>query len=626
MGTDQRQGRSTVGEAQWGCALGRAGHFVSALGLVLLLGLTACGGGASGSSPATPDVADGLEALPLATNGSRAVRLWPAGAPAADSWCLHRAWPDETLQVVAGCGSTSPVKAPFLRGAEGELLALESWSDGQTFYLMTYDARRNIPSGRLPGVVSDGVDVLRFSLQGDSVSMSTLGTALPLGGFDNLIHAGNGPAGFTVCAVRGCHTLADGRPAVAWPTDRLDGYEFVEVLIDGNGVEALMRSVDDGYSGVSPRASFHYAHARLTPAGSVLARIDSDCLPFALSQIGWRCARTPQDMAELLRFDLARMPHRGVMDFGASNLEGRVAWSQAYYLNALAQLGGKLLPGLAAAGNWADLRQRAGQELALLARRETTAAGYASKRYSMQRSELTFALHLGRIARTLEVGADAGHDSSSLGALRKRLSARLLALDGTLERAASRDWQGMRFATLELARGADFWCDGANVPYNFVSANVLGLLANGSNEAQRQRAASLMAPLLALEGLQTADTWNYWWNQGFDGWLVSDDVSTHTPGYAGSRGRAHISYRSIDAAAVLRLAAVQADAVPAATVLNLRRLVANGGLLPWVNEELARMGSPQTLSAGSAYRHARATGTWEIQAQVWALDRLASAP
>ena len=314
------------------------------------------------------------------------------------------------------------------------------------------------------------------------------------------------------------------------------------------------------------------------------------------------------------------------MDFGASNLEGRVAWSQAYYLNALAQLGGKLLPGLAAAGNWADLRQRAGQELALLARRETTAAGYASKRYSMQRSELTFALHLGRIARTLEVGADAGHDSSSLGALRKRLSARLLALDGTLERAASRDWQGMRFATLELARGADFWCDGANVPYNFVSANVLGLLANGSNEAQRQRAASLMAPLLALEGLQTADTWNYWWNQGFDGWLVSDDVSTHTPGYAGSRGRAHISYRSIDAAAVLRLAAVQADAVPAATVLNLRRLVANGGLLPWVNEELARMGSPQTLSAGSAYRHARATGTWEIQAQVWALDRLASAP
>lgn len=597
----------------------------SGVALAIAVTLSACGGG----SPAAADVADaadGLEALPLATNGARALRLWPAGAPAADSWCLYRAWPDETLQVVAGCGSTAPLKAPFPRAAEGELLALGSWSDGQSLFLMTYDARRNIPSGRLPGVLSDGVDVLRFSRQGQVISLTSLGSALPLGGFDNLIHAGHGPTGFTVCALRGCHSLADGQPAVAWPTDTLSGYEFIEVLIDGNGAEALMRSLDDGYSGASPQPGFHYAHARLTPTGSTLTRIDTGCLPFELSRSGWRCARTPQDMAELLRFDLGRMPHHGLMDFGASNLEGRVAWSQAYYLPALAQLGGKLLPGLAAAGNWADLRQRAAQELALLARRETTTAGYASKRYSMQRSELTFALHLGRIARTLEAGVDAGHDNGSLNALRQRLGARLLALDGTVERAASREWQGQRFATLEVTRGADFWCDGANVPYNYVSANVLGLLAGGGNDAQQQRAASLMAPLLAQAGLESADTWNYWWGQGFDGWLGSDDVSTNTSSYAGSRGRAHISYRSIDAAAVLRLAALQPSAVPAATVQNLRRLVANGGLLPWVNEELARQGAPQTLSAGSAYRHARAAGTWEIQAQVWALDRLASAP
>ena len=621
LSSHPRNGRSVLADHSGGHTLAR---HLTALGLVCLVGLAGCGGG--GGSPTATALPDGLEPLPLATDGSRAVRLWPAGTPAADSWCLHRAWPDETLQVVAACGSSSPVKAPFPRGVEGELLALDSWSDGQSLYLMTYDARRNIPSGRLPGVVIDGVDVLRFSRRGDAVSVTTVGAALPLGGFDNLIHAGNGPAGFTVCAVRSCQTLVDDAPAVAWPSDKLAAYEFVEVLIDGNGAEALVRSVDDGYSGASPQPAFHYAHARLTPTGNVVTPIAASCLPFAISRSGWRCARIPQDMAELLRFDLSRMPHRGLMDFGSSNLEGRVAWSQAYYLNALAQLGGKLLPKLAAAGTWADLQLRAGQELALLARRETTAGGYASKRYSMRRSEVTFALHLGRIARTLEAGADAGHDSPDLSALRQRLGARLQALDGTIERAASRTSQGRQFATLEVTRGADFWCDGANVPYNYVSANVLGLLAKGSNQAQRQRAADLMAPLLLLEGLQTADTWNYWWNQGFDGWSAGADVSTNTPSYAGTRGPAHISYRSIDAAAVLRLSAMQANTVPAATVQNLRRLVANGGLLPWVNEELARLGSPETLSAGSAYRHARATGTWEIQAQVWALDRLASAP
>jgi hypothetical protein len=596
-----------------------------AFAALALAGLAACGGGGGGAESAQSAAeADGLQALPLAADGTRAVQLWPAGPPTGTDWCLHRSWPGETLQLVAGCASTGPVRADLPRLAQGELLALASWSDGVSFYLATYDARRNIPSGRLPGVVQDGVDIHRFDRSGNSVTATVLGTLLPLGGFDNLIHMGNAPGGFTVCAVRTCLTLAAGQAPVTWSTIGLEAYEFVEVSIGANGVEALLRSVDDGYAGAPAGDSFHYAHARMSPGANQVTRIEADCLPFNLAGGSWRCARTPQDMAMLLRADLARMPHHGQMDFGASNMEGRIAWSQAYYLTALAQLGSPLLPSLGGAGDWTDLRRRTGQELALLARRAALPGGYASRRYAMQRSELTFALHLGRIARTLEAAADAGHDSADLRSVRQQLAARLQTLDGTVEQPGIRQWQGRSFDTLAVRRGADFWCDGANVPYNYISAYVSGLLAGDAGTAQRTRSATLMAPLLALEPLPGGDTWSYWWGQGFDGWAAADDVSTNTPQYGGSRGAAHISYRSIDAVALLRLAALQPDAVPLATVQNLRRLAGNGGLLPWVGEELARQGRPERLTPAAAYRHARATGTWELQAQVWALERLAS--
>ncbi|MFO1269634.1 MAG: hypothetical protein U1F25_19850, partial [Rubrivivax sp.] len=110
----------------------------------------------------------------------------------------------------------------------------------------------------------------------------------------------------------------------------------------------------------------------------------------------------------------------------------------------------------------------------------------------------------------------------------------------------------------------------------------------------------------------------------FDGWSGGAGVSVNTPAYPGYRDRAHISYRSLDAIALLRLAALSPAAVPAEVVANIRRLVAQGSLLPWVGSELARAGMPVALDEAVAYRHARSAGAWEIEAQVWALERLAA--
>jgi hypothetical protein len=251
--------------------------------------------------------------------------------------------------------------------------------------------------------------------------------------------------------------------------------------------------------------------------------------------------------------------------------------------------------------------------------------GYASRRYSMRRGPITFALHLGRVARTVALARERGIavDQDAVDALVHRM----WALQDTVEAPVTLAWRGRVHDTLGYRPGIEFWCDGANVPHNYVTGYLQGLMAlAGDTTAVRERAQRLLAPLLTYEPLADATTWSYWWATAYDGWSAADGVSVNTPAYAGFKGAAHITYRGLDAIALLRLSSLVPDAVPGPVVQNLRQLVANGGLLPWVNGELARTGQPVRLTRAAAYRHARSAGSWEIEAQVWALERLAREP
>lgn len=589
--------------------------------------LVACGSG--GGDASTPD---GLEPVPD-ESATRAVRVHPPTGATPSTWCVLRTWPDERLRLFSQCDGATPKRQAFTRGDGAELLVFAVAEFDPYLYLVVYDARRNVPSGRIPGVVDDGIDVYRADRRTPTANPEVVATRLPLGGFDHLIEVAADAGGLTACGIRTCHRIAAGQGAQTWSDPALNAYEFVEVVPHGDFIDAIVRSVDDGFSGAAADASFHYAWTRLGPGGlQRLQPIASDCLPYRLRPVPdpaaapeWSCARTPPEMARLFVHDLARMPVGGLMDFGASNLEGRVAWSQAYYLNGLLELTGPHLARLSAHVDQGVLKTRLAKEVELLTRLQTQAQGYASRRYSMRRSENTFALHLGRIARTLALAGERGVAVSP--AALSRLSDRMWALADTVEQPSTLNWRGDTHQTLAYRRGADFWCDGANVPHNYVTAYVHGLLAlRGGDTAARQRAAALLAPLLRYEPLASSRTWNYWWGQAFDGWSAAAGVSVNTPEYVGYRDAAHVSYRSLDAMALLRLSGLEPAAVPAPVVQNIRQLVASGGLLPWVNGELARSGQPVVLSREAAYRHARSAGTWEIESQVWALERLASEP
>lgn len=596
--------------------------------MVLLLGLlSACGGGsgAVGGPIVNPNVLSaGLVALPGGDGGRAAVRLFPSDGETS-RWCVYRAWPDETIHVFDNCNAGAPQAVEFPRGHEGELLLFKVLPASDRLYLFTYDARRNVPSGRIPGVLIDGVDI--WELGG---APRLVAETMPLGGFDNLIHAVAQPGGLNVCAIQRCFSVVAGSPPQEWQLAGLGERHFVDLVLHGDSVDALVRSADNASTGEPPTSSFAYAHARLSPMAASVEPISADCVPFRFSapagMVSWRCADTPADFAEILRTDLARMPHGGLIDLGASNEEGRIAWNQVYYLNGLMQLAGGSLPALSAAADWSPLKQRIRAEVQLLALRGVSSdSGYQARRYSLRRTPLVVALHLGRIATTLERAARTGHDSPEAASTRNRLWSQLWELRGTLEQLGQAVDAGQSFVTLKQRRSADFWCDGTTAPFNYLSAYVHGLLAlRPADAAALDRAALLMQPILRLEGLESASSWRYWWAEGRDGWAASDGVSINTPAYAGYPSLAHISYRTMDAAALLRLHALHPDAVSMQVVVQLRQLLARGALLPALMEEFADRGEAVLLDPAVARRFARSAGPWELQSQVWALEQLAS--
>ena len=595
-------------------------RLAQALASVLALG--SCGGG--GSTSAAPSSGTSLLAT-LPDDSARAVQLFPA-AGTRSAWVVWRRWPDGAILVYERDAQGVPRRRDFTEGAQ--TMALRILESSGALYLFGYDVERNMPSGRDPNVVREGVDVYRF-MSGVAAAPVRVARDLPLGGLDNLIHARILGDEIAACAVDRCLSVRPGSAPTAWPDAALTGREIVDLRFEGDEAWALLRSKTDRMTGDALPGEPNYLFARMSATGSSAQALPDECVPYALrvgtSGPDWSCATSSIELASVLREDLARMPHGGLMEFGSSNLEGRIAWSAVYYLRGLLHLGAQYLPHLAAAGDWSATQARVDEELQLVAQiGASDAMGYVSRRYSRDRAPLLFAVHLGRIAHLLHGAEQAGRSTSTTQAALKVLRAEIDALQMTVETPQQQAQAGRLYDTLGLRRGSAFWADGANVAYNFLSAAALGVLATDvPTQADVQRATTLLLPLQTLENPGGADRWHYWWGLGYTGWTAMDNVSSNTPSYPGQTNWAHITYRSIDAMALVRLHSLAAAAVPRATVDHIASLVASGLLLPFVNEELARIGAAATLAPSVARRYARSAAPWELQAQVWALESLA---
>lgn len=571
-----------------------------------------------------------LTSLPNSDGRKAGVKLYNE-----NNWHVYRLYPSGQLEVFFEESKDNLKRLKLAAGWRRDSYPMLIMSVPGRLFFVGYDVVRNAPSGRSLSVIEPGFSL--YELTPDTRGEPRLiTTGLDLGGgLDSIVYGRVLEKKITLCAENKCADIETNGDIHKWPLDALSNYEFVEVAFDSETSYALVRKRwDDRTDGVLTEEHAALFLATLSSRGSNIKHLSLvEGIPYGLfidnSKASWSVAKSSEELSDLLLYELSRMPHGGLISFADNNLEGRVAWNQVYYLNGLISLvQGKLNFFTPKLINYA--RERVRSEIDLIADlSENDYPGYRVKRYSINREPLLFALHLGRIAELLTRADRAGLGSPTVSGALDKIQKQLLSLEHTVERTAPCVLEELAACqTLEYRQGYPFWADGINVPFNYVSGYVSGLLSVTNDKEVFDYAAQLMNPLVVLERLhEHPQRWAYWGFAGEQGWSYSTAKSLNTPDYVGNRAWqniAHITYRTMDASALLTLHQKNSSTTDPSIVAYIRSLVSSGLLLPSINEVLNEMGETAPLEPVVAKRYARSSQAWQLQLQVWALSELAN--
>jgi hypothetical protein len=597
--------------------------FLNKLFLLFVIFLVGCGGNVDNISLEVDTSLHSSQLFPIPSNHEiKAIKLFPASL-SESNWQVFREWPSGKIRIFL-IKNNELIEINFPSGDSVLVnLVLESSAD---LYIFTYDVESNMPSGRGLNGVSEGIALWRFSF--DSAQLTLVASGLPLGGVDNVLQARVKDNNVDVCTISTCLRIKPDGLVQSWQPGIFAGYNIVEIRFAELNAYALLRRTPDNETGNVDYSLSPYTVLSLPyPGTSGIAlnyTVDRDCLPFRLRMEdgvpNWSCAKTPIELAEVFKSDIRRVPHGGLGDIGLDNSEGRIAWSLVYYLNSLMHLDRRYTPILSSVSNWDVEKLFLFNSLELIAKQGTdTNLGYYSRRYSLSRKPILFALHLGRISQLLSSGVLLGYVSENINEALKILNDEMHSLNRTAEKRI----YVHPYTTLGYRKGIDFWADGSNVPYNYISGYVQGFLSTINNpEDYSLDMKNLLSPLIENELKSDSFQWNYWWGYGKNGWASNDLISLNTPDYVGSSGIAHISYRSMDAMAVLRLAKVNPKLVDEKVLLKIRDLVMRGYLLPFVNQEIIGSGVVHKIDRSVALYYGRSASPSELHAQLFALESL----
>jgi hypothetical protein len=505
------------------------------------------------------------------------------------------------------------------------------------FFFLAYNVELSVPSGRRLSGLTEGIGLFEVSVTGDQIKVVQVPDANWSAGLEAAVFHVNLDSRTIICAALDCQELRTVRAALQLRPVTLNlpsgsAHRIAELSGSGDAVFAMIqREYDDRVHGwPKPNEPVFYTCELLSA---------NECTPHLSGGTPWnlqvndgtalyKVARTKQEYADLLAFDLHRLRQTGVATFMENNLEGRIAWSSVYYLNGLISLAADE-PGLGTPFNnlAGEAKRRVAIELSYWCDAlDQQYPGFQSKRYALDREPLLSALHIGRIVRVimraenlLQTGPASNRFSELLELIRPGTE--------TLEYISRKD-PGR--TELRIHRYAPFWADGTNAPWNYQSGWIDGVVALDDTETGK-----LYSPILAdmlsqfildEDLLSLPDVWNYTGGDTFSGWTLDQQISSNTPAWSGDKTNtqtAHISYRTMDVMALLSADRAGYYLLPARLKEHLFSLVDRGRVWPFAMEEAHRHGHRLTMDPSSAQLFARSVHPYDLQSQVWVIPILA---
>ncbi len=371
----------------------------------------------------------------------------------------------------------------------------------------------------------------------------------------------------------------------------------------------------------------------------------SQGIPWKLSwdagagKLAWRRAADARSYGELMEYDIQRGQNGGLLELGSNNVEGRIAWSQIYYLNGFMdaihlarreqQAFDAFYPLLE------KMRLRIELEVRLIDRLLGSPQGFRTRAFTKDRSLALFGVQTSRALLLLTRYRTEFPDAPAL-ASRPRFEAEVRALEGHIEVLAARGedekWIAPGVRHLRWPKGSAFYYDGMPVPYNHQNEWAHGVLdahraAGGKADdravdTQREIIRHFIARLGKGGRFPEPAAWDYWWGRGYDGYDQASGRSVNTPAYGGDKSAAWISFRTIDLTSILAARGYVAEAGGEGFLASARELVTRGDVYPFAARSLDKDGARPGYRTTVANRYARSGAPWEIANVPWALATL----
>lgn len=376
------------------------------------------------------------------------------------------------------------------------------------------------------------------------------------------------------------------------------------------------------------------------PAGLELPGVDRERgLPWNLAvdegRVEIEYANDANSFRDLFVYDLRRGQQNGWLELGINNYEGRIPWSQIYYLNGFLDL---LYLSRRDAESYeifgpilADIRARLDYELEII--NDLWASGhFYTKAFTLDRSPALFSVQTARLLLLFERYLREVPNPVALSSYEDVKDA-VSSLHGHIEvlerEGESSRRRGPGVTHLRWPKGSKFSFDGVPVPYNHQNEWAYSIFKSVDNESTRETAGEIVRHFIdritQAGHLPQDGQWDYWWGAAYEGWSREEGVSVNKPEYPGDRIKAWISFRSIDAMAALAAAEALTPEETDRLVYSASNLVRNGLLYPFVSYELMESGVFPSILRRISEGYARVSSPWEIRNAVWAFARLANA-
>lgn len=358
----------------------------------------------------------------------------------------------------------------------------------------------------------------------------------------------------------------------------------------------------------------------------------------AAAKLIWRKAIDALSYGEMMEYDIQRGQNGGMLELGSNNVEGRIAWSQIYYLNGFIdaiyltrreqQAFDVFYPLLE------KLRLRIELEVRLMDRQLGSPQGLRTRAFTKDRSPALFGVQTSRALLLLTRYVEEFPDAPPLINLRKlEREVRLLQehIEVLADAGEDANWLAPGTRHLRWPKGSAFYYDGMPVPYNHQNEWAYSILdahrvAGGKTndptvEVQREIIRHFIRKLGKDGRFPEPMAWDYWWGYAYDGYDKASGRSINTPSYVGDKSPAWISFRTIDLTSVLAARGYVAE-VAHGFEASARDLIMRGEVYPFAARSLAMDGTRPGYRFSVAHKYARSGAPWEIANVPWVLATL----